>query len=178
MEKRTSYKLYSFLTVIMLAALVLTGCGSNDNGTPPAGASPIKPTFTINDTAGAAVVGATVYAIPAADVEALTAVALDSTATTTSGNYSTAAQAADEPLEDLISANSGSYVSAVTDSTGKAAFADDLGAASNFYIFVKPGTADHLPGGSICREAKAGSSLNNVTTAIAVSTTPSSAATL
>jgi predicted CXXCH cytochrome family protein len=129
------------------------------------------------DTTGTAVVGATVYAIPATDVVALAATSLDSTVTATSGNYSAAAQSADEPLEDLISANSGTYMSAVTDSTGKAVFADNLATSDKFFIAVKPSTADHLPGGSKCRDAVTGSSLNNATTAIEVSTTPSSSAT-
>ena len=163
---------------VLMTALALAGCGGgNDNGGGGGGPTPIKPTFLVTDTTGTVVVGATVYAIPATDVAALAATSLDSTVTATSGNYSAAAQAADEPVEDLISANSGTYLSAVTDSTGKAVFADNLAASDTFFIAVKPGTADHLPGGSKCRDAVTGSSLNNATTAIEVSTTPSSSAT-
>ena len=171
---RTRNKLGSMMALVLVSALAFAGCGSNSSDAP---AGQIKPTFVVKDTSAAVVAGATVYAIPVADVEALAAVALDSTATATTGNYSAEALAADEPLEDLIAANSGTYVSAVTDTAGKAVFADNLVVSDRFFIAVKPGTADHLPGGSICREAKAGSTLNNVSTDIVVSTTPSSSAT-
>lgn len=171
---RTKHAFSSLMAAAIIAALAFTGCGGGGGGG-TAAPSAIKPTFVVKDTSDTAVAGATVYAIPAADVEALAAVPISS-ATNTSGNFSAEALTADEPLEDLISANSGSYASAVTDATGKAVFAADLAASDKFFIAVKPGTADHLPGGSICRESRPGSSLNNTTTQIEVSTTPSAAA--
>jgi hypothetical protein len=92
----------------------------------------------------------------------------------------------DEPLEDLINGNFtppgggvATYQSAVTDASGKAVLTNlPVGATDMFFIYVKPADSDteHLPGGSTCRTAVSGTSLNNKETAIKVSTTPSPAA--
>jgi predicted CXXCH cytochrome family protein len=137
----------------------------------------------VKDTSGAAVSGATVYAIPAADVAEIATVPL----TMTAGNYVAGALAADEPLEDLINGNYtpagggvGTYKKGVTDSAGKAVLSGlATGASDMYFIYVKPADSDagHLPGGSLCRTAVSGESLANKETAIDVSTRPSSSAT-
>lgn len=169
---------YVFLAV--LAATTLIGCGDDNNDGPDSSG---PPSFTVKDTAGAAVAGATVYAIPAADVAEMGTVPL----VVSAGNYTTSSLAADEPLEDLINGNyipaSGGvavYRKAVTDAGGKVSLAGlPTGAADTFFIYVKPDAADtgHLPGGSLCRNAVSGSSLSDRTTNITVSTTPSASAT-
>lgn len=57
--------------------------------------------FAVEDTSGAPVEGATVYAIPAADLEELAGQPL----TLVNGNYTADALKVDEPLEDLINGN-------------------------------------------------------------------------
>jgi hypothetical protein len=142
------------------------------------------PTFSVMDTSGAAVQYATVYAIPTADVDALANEPLTLQST---GNYTAAALAVDEPLEDLINGNYtpagggvSTYHSGVTDGEGKAEIADlPTGESDMFFIYVKPasGDAEHLPGGSLTRTAVSGASLDNMVTHIVVSTKPSAAAT-
>lgn len=146
--------------------------------------APDVPTFSVTDTSGAAVQYATVYAIPAADVDELAnqPITLQST-----GNYSAAALNVDEPLEDLINGNYtpagggvATYQYGVTNAEGIAEIADlPTGESDMFFIYVKPAgeDAEHLPGGSLTRVAVSGASLDNTLTAIEVSTKPSAAAT-
>jgi len=174
-------------------AAALTGCGGDGDSSTPATTTTTAAsttsttlastgtTFTVRDTAGLALNGATVYAIPATDVEALAKQPI----TLTNGLYTADAQKVDEPLEDLINGNYtptgggvATYKSAVTDSGGKAVLAN-LPASANYFVYVKPAGADgaHLPGGSLTRTATAGSAMIGKDTAVTVSTTPSAAAT-
>lgn len=177
--------------MLVYAALVacmapMFGCGGSNSDNdpvvpPPGGGDPVVPTFSVKDTAGVAVEGATVFAIPVADVEALAAQPI----TLTAGNFSAEALTVDEPLEDLINGNfAGSgvatYKKGVTDAGGKAEIADlPTGATDKFFIYVQPaaGDAGRLPGGSLCREAVTGASLDDKSTDVTVSTKPSAAAT-
>jgi len=174
-------------------AAALTGCGGDGDSSTPATTTTTaasttsttlastSTTFTVRDTAGLALNGATVYAIPAADVEDLAKQPI----TLTNGLYTADAQKVDEPLEDLINGNYtptgggvATYKSAVTDSGGKAVLAN-LPASANYFVYVKPASTDaaHLPGGSLTRTAMAGSAMVGKDTAVKVSTTPSAAAT-
>ncbi len=178
MSTRTRHKLSSVMALVLISALAFAGCSGNNSDTPAA--APIKPTFVVKDTAGTSVEGATVYAIPAADVSEISTVPL----VMSNGTYTTSALAADEPLEDLINGNYtpagggvSTYKNAVTDASGKVVFTEDLVAADKYFIYVKPANATHLPGGSKCRNSAAGSSLNGVETSVEVSTTPSASAT-
>ncbi|MGK5092082.1 cytochrome c3 family protein [Deltaproteobacteria bacterium TL4] len=138
-----------------------------------------SPKFVVRDTAtisvgGTPLEGATVYAIPAADVINLGKVALASS----DGNYTADALAADEPLEDLVNTKGSTYMSAVTDVNGKVEITALAGKTEKYFIYVKPADeTKHLPGGSICRESVTGDTLTNQETAITISTTPSTAAT-
>ncbi|MBE0576666.1 MAG: hypothetical protein IH613_12315 [Desulfuromonadales bacterium] len=187
------------LAGLMLMALVMAGCEGDDGDdgvagpagpagpTGPAGpvapTEPLVPTILVKDTAGFVVEGATVYAIPAADVAELAEVPL----TLVAGNYSDEAKTVDEPLEDLINANftptSGgvaNYISATTDANGEAVLANlPVGDTDMYFIYVAPAAADigHLPGGSMSRDAVSGASLDMTLTAVEVSTTPSATAT-
>jgi hypothetical protein len=172
----------AFITAaLIMTAMAIGGCGGDSGGS---GGSAVPATsFLVEDTSGAAVSGATVYAIPAADVAEIATVPL----TLTAGNYAAGALAADEPLEDLINGNYtpagggvGTYKSGVTDSAGKAVLSGlATGASDMYFIYVKPAdnNAFVLPGGSLCRTAVSGASLNNKETAVEVSTRPSPAAT-
>lgn len=179
MSKGTRYNVCSLTAVIIIAALAFTGCGSSGGND----AAPIPPTFQVKDTSNAAVVGAAVYAIPAEDVAAI---ATQTVVLGTDGNYTTAAKNVDEPLEDLINGNytpvgSGvaTYQSGTTDADGKVALTSLSTGTAMFFVYVKPGSSDtgHLPGGSLCRTAVSGASLNNKVTAVKVSTLQSSSAT-
>jgi hypothetical protein len=186
MKKMSSVSVLA--TFAIMTALTLAGCGGDGDGGGAAvgggGTTAITPTFIVKDTSGAAVPGATVYAIPAADVAAISAQPITKGA---DGNYTAAAQKVDEPLEDLINGNFtptgggvATYKSAVTDASGKAVFTDlAAGATDMYFMYVKPAGTDtgHLPGGSTCRTAVSGASLNNKETAIKISTTPTAAAT-
>lgn len=188
---RSIRKMFVYAALLALLAPALGGCGSSDDPAtvPPATVPPTTEppatkvsTFSVKDTSGAAVVGATVYAIPVADVEALAAVAIGRDAATF-GNYSAEALTVDEPLEDLINnkfagSTVATYKKAVTDADGKAAIAELANDASKYFVYVQPATEDaHLPGGSLCREAVTGASLFDKVTEVKVSTKPSAAAT-
>lgn len=192
-QMRTSLRLV-LSALAVTAGMALTGCGGSDTP-PPVVAPPIvvppvvvppavvtSTTFTVRDTAGVAMLGATVYAIPAADVTAIAAQPMPLSQTT--GLYSADAQKVDEPLEDLINGNYtptgggvATYVKAVVDAAGKAVITD-LPTSASYFIYVKPASTDagHLPGGSLTRAALAGSALVSKDTAVKVSTMPSSAA--
>jgi predicted CXXCH cytochrome family protein len=172
----------SIAAALIVTAMVIGGCGGGSGG---GGGSAVPATsFLVEDTSGAAVSGATVYAIPAADVAEIATVPLTLTA---GGNYAAGALAADEPLEDLINGNYtpagggvGTYKSGVTDSAGKAVLSGlATGASDMYFIYVKPAdnNATVLPGGSLCRTAVSGASLENQETAVEVSTRPSPSAT-
>jgi hypothetical protein len=135
-------------------SLFVAGCGGGDSAT--ATPSAASTSVTVTDTAGAPVEGATVFAIPVADVEALSAVAI-SRDTANFGNYSVEGLAVDEPLEDLVKGNFtptgggvATYKSAVTDAGGKAELTGlPTGATDKFFIYVNPGPSARrqpLPG--------------------------------
>lgn len=175
-EIKLNRKIWLVSLVLMLTAFAVTaGCSSKSG-----------PNFSLKDTSGAPVVGATVFAIPAADVEALAAVPI-SRDDKEFGNYSAEALTVDEPLEDLINGNftpSGggvsTYQKGVTDAEGKAEIASlATGESDKYFIYVQPADEDteHLPGGSLTRAAVTGNSLNKGVVEVTVSTKPSTEAT-
>ena len=195
---KTKFRLVTAAIALAVTAS-LTGClGGSDSSTPTA-ATPTTPTtpttpaaststtFIAMDTASAALVGATVYAIPAADVVAMASQPITLTVGATESQYTVDAKKVDEPLEDLINGNYAptgggvaTYKQGVTDSSGKAVIADlPAGVANTYFIYVKPASTDtgHLPGGSLTREAVAGSDLVGKETTVKVSTKPTAAAT-
>ncbi|MHB8881955.1 MAG: cytochrome c3 family protein [Thermodesulfovibrionales bacterium] len=178
------WKRYNYIMLfVAVAAFAFSGCGGNDSATitPPA---PDGPVFIVVDTSNTAVEGATVFAIPAADVAAISAQPIS---LGTNGNYTADGRKVDEPLEDLVNGNFtpagggvSTYKSAVTDAAGRAVIEDlPAGATDMFFIYVKPAATDsgRLPGGSLCRTAVSGESMDNKETTVRVSTTPSGAAT-
>jgi hypothetical protein len=93
------------------------------------------------------VTAGTLYFVPAADVAALpaTTIAADSPN--------------DEPLEDTIAIGGAGYQKASVETDGTYRL-DPLAAGSYFVTFVpSPDDAGHLPGGSLCRTAKASAEL-------------------
>jgi len=181
---RQQNKMVVFLVAVLMAAMVMTGCSSGSSSSDtPAAVAPIKPTLLVQDTSGAAVAGATVYAIPAADVAEI---ATQPITLGPDGNYSAAAKTVDEPLEDLINGNYtpagggvSSYQSGITGADGTVVLASLPTGTLMYFIYVKPDANDsgHLPGGSICRTAVTGASLDNKVTTVKVSTVQSASAT-
>jgi hypothetical protein len=169
------------LALTVVALVVAAGWSSKSVVTAGSNSAAI---FSVKDTSGEPLVGATVFAIPAADVEALAAVPI-SRDEKVYGNFSAEALTVDEPLEDLINGNFtpagggvSTYLKGVTNAEGKAEIAS-LGANKKFFIYVKPanGDADHLPGGSLTRASVTGASLTGKVVEVKVSTKPSAAAT-
>lgn len=119
----------------------------------------------VTDTADEAVVGATVYVVPVADIPT-TALALTDIATER-------ASTVDEPLEDTIAARGATYANGITDENGL--YRITTVAAGSYFLVVIPAATDaeHLPGGSECRVALASTALVNHQVDIEVSTTPS-----
>lgn len=122
----------------------------------------------VRDTAGKAVVGATVYLVPSADVPktplGLTDIAVERAST------------ADEPLEDPIATKGASYTKAVTDPDG--VYRIPTVAAGSYFLTAVPAAADkgHLPGGNHCRMAMASTALVGKRLDVELSTRPSDSA--
>ncbi|NCP77893.1 MAG: hypothetical protein GW833_01715 [Desulfuromonadales bacterium] len=182
LKKRNIWKNLGFMVLAAMAALTLAGCNNSSSSPPIVPVEPIAPTVLVTDTAGVVVEGATVYAIPAADVAAISAVPLALAA----GTYDDTSLTVDEPLEDLVNGNFAAtigvanYVTGITDATGKAVLTGlPVADTDKYFIYVAPADTDtdHLPGGSLCRNAVTGASLDNKVTSVEVSTTPSATAT-
>ncbi len=178
------------ILTLTVAAALLAGC-SGDRGPQgaagPAGAAgsagatgpqgpaagvvtalPAGLVGVVRDTAGEAVVGATVYLVPRGDIPS-TPLDLSTIA---------AARAAtnDEPLEGTILAKGAGYAKAETDGGG--AYRIATVAPGNYFVTVVPAASDkaHLPGGSMCRTAVGDAALVGKQVDLKVSTTPSAKA--
>jgi hypothetical protein len=115
----------------------------------------------------------TVYLVPAADVEALSETPIDLFASP----EETAMLDNDEPIEDLLDANSESYEQAAVDENGEYRF-ETLPEGSHFVVwFPAADDARHLPGGNNARVAFATESLIGMQMNIFVSSQPSAQAT-
>lgn len=178
-RKSKMLKTLAYLSIVAMCTFLLLGCDTDAPSSdavdgPPATSD--EPTVSVTDAAGVAVEGATVYAIPAADVAELAAVSL----TLEAGNYDATSLTVDEPLEDLVNGNfmpaSGgatTYVSGTTDADGEAVLAGLAVDATEYFIYVAPATAGYLPGGSLSRSSVTGASLDQTATVVTVSATPS-----
>jgi predicted CXXCH cytochrome family protein len=71
------------------------------------------------------------------------------------------------------------YQTGTTDANGTAILSSLPTGTTTYFIYVKPAATDtgHLPGGSLCRTAVSGASLDNKVTAVKISTAPSASAT-
>jgi hypothetical protein len=123
---------------------------------------------------GLPVSGGTVYLVPAADVEALAPIDLS---TLFASPEETAMLDNDEPIEDLVDANGGSYERAPVDSEGMYRF-ETLPEGSLFVAWFPADDDDrHLPGGDYSRVGFATESLIGMQMDIRVSPQPSADAT-
>ena len=91
--------------------------------------------------------------------------------------YSRTSEAYDEPLEDAIAIGGTTFTQTTTDAAGSFSFASVPD--GRYFVTVEPGMADaeHLPGGSMCRESRDAVELRGSTEKVMVSSSPSSAAT-
>jgi len=115
------------------------------------------------------VLGGTVYLVPAADVETLSETPINLFLSP----EDTAALELDEPIEDLIDANGGSYEQAEVDTSGVYRF-ETLPEGSYFVVWMPAGDDTlHFPGGSSSSAALDTSQLVGMQLDIQVSSRPS-----
>lgn len=117
----------------------------------------------VRDTAGEPVVDATVYLVPAEDIP---------TAPLDLANIDNArASTDDEPLEDTIALNGAGYLQSATDANGY--YRIPLVDPGSYFMVAVPSDPQHLPGGSLCRNALSEADLVGNQLNIQLSTTPS-----
>lgn len=122
---------------------------------------------------GTIVPSGTIYLVPASDVEALSATPIDLFASPDE----TAALDNDEPIEDLIDDNGGSYEQATVEENGEYRF-ETLPEGSHFVVwFPASDDAKHLPGGNNAGVSFSTASLIGMQMNIRVSAQPSAQAT-
>ncbi len=95
----------------------------------------------VQDASGQAVEKATVYLIPAADVEAMAKIPTEIKRDSKN----------DEPLEDNLAANRDKYQKAATNKKGGFRIANVTD--GKYFVYVEPGDKGHLPGGDRANKA-------------------------
>lgn len=167
LSDRTTREVLGLLLLAFFAVWTVGCGGSSGSSAPPA--APGGAGFFVVDTANNPLVDATVYLVPAGDV--------DQTPFDGADVRNGSSEDRDEPLEDAIRLNGAGYAKAVTNAAGMAQI--PTVAAGRYFYFVAPAVADaeHLPGGCGCRVALDHTVLTGQTTDILMSTQPSPAAT-
>lgn len=156
---------------VMCAAALLVSCGGGGGGGsgPGPGGGPASAAFEVRNGSGAAVVGATVYLVPADDV--------DGTPITGAEILNGAAENRDEPLEDQARLFGANYTKAVTDANGRAEMTDIADGMYFFYVEPALNDTEHIPGGKESRVARSAVSFLGTTSTITLSSKPSATAT-
>jgi hypothetical protein len=156
------------LSIAVISALVaIGGCSGGPGGAAPGVSG--DATFVVTDDSGAFVAGATVYLVPAGDV--------DGTPFTGSQVLDGTAADRDEPLEDQVRLNGASYPHATTGPDG-VAFVQNIPAGDYFwYVVPGPGDTEHLPGGTGCRIARSTNQFVLTTVSISLTSSPGPTAT-
>ena len=103
----------------------------------------------VTDVSNAPVAGAKVYFVPQTDVAALALTPISLAPNTDMNTVRGATN--DEPLEDLIETNGTTYASATTNEEGVYRLVT-LPTGAEYFVVAVPSDADHLPGGTHCRE--------------------------
>lgn len=154
------------LSAVFVLGAVLSGCGGGSGG---GGGVVGDATFVVTDDSGAPVAGATVFLVPAGDVDG-------SPITATQVRNGNAADR-DEPLEDQVRLNGSSYPQGVTGIDGLVTILSIT--EGDYFWYVVPALADteHLPGGSGCRIARSTNIFLAATTPISLTSRPSPSAT-
>lgn len=152
----------------IVLAVVLAGCSGGPGGAP---GSPVpgEATFVVTDDSGAPVAGATVYLVPAGDV--------DGTPITGAEILNGSAADRDEPLEDQVRLNGASYPRGTTGVDGTTLVQGII--EGDYFWYVVPAASDteHLPGGTGCRIARNTAQFLVTTVGISLTSSPGAAAT-
>lgn len=148
MKRRCFQMLYG---VILALAVVVNGAQAAGKK----GAETLK--GTVQDASGRMIEKATVYLIPAADVEAMAATPVD--VRQNSSN--------DEPLEDSLAANIDKYKKASTDKKGN--FKIAAIAPGKYFIYAVPDGRTYLPGGDKANKAVSAAAFKGKTVKILLS---------
>lgn len=127
------------LSMCIIFGLVLVLVSGNTAEGKKAGGTILK--GVVGDASGQAIVKATVYLIPAADVAALGKSQIE--VRQNSPN--------DEPLEDSLAANIDRYLQGVTD--GKGRFAVQNVPDGSYFLYAVPSDPEHLPGGDLSHKS-------------------------
>src|SRR3990172_10096820 len=112
----------------------------------------------VTDGSKQRIAGATVYLIPAADVEKLgKASPIDRKINSPN----------DEPMEDTLAPNRDKYQKGTTDNKGN--FSIPKVADGKYFVYVEPSDKEHLPGGSLSNKSMTAAELAKTPLKIAVS---------
>ncbi len=155
------------LLALGLAAALLTallGCGDGELDF----VLPSDAVFSVTNPAGMPVAGATVFLVPASDI--------DTGDVTGNDVLSGAAETRDEPLEDAVRLRGASYPRGVTDAGGRVLIADVPFGTYFWFVLPAAGDTEHLPGGEGCRLARQSTTFLGTTTSIRLTSQPSAAA--
>ena len=162
---RTRLSMGNFLVGVALVGALIFQTGCNRSRSTHAAINLLVGSVVNGD--GDAVVGATVYLIPATAVVRTAFNAAEVLA----GNFNTS----DEPLEDLVdAAGPGTYRNAVTGANGSWGISVPLPLTGDYFLYVRPGAGDtvHVDGGSLCRTAISAESLAGSSRRIVLSGSP------
>jgi hypothetical protein len=153
-------------TLIAAAAVSSLACSSGSSGSSD---SFLGLRGTVTGPSGVAVVGATVYLVPTT--------AVSTQEITGAGVLAGSTMGFDEPLEDAVANAGGTFTQALTGTDGSyqiATIPDGV-----FFLYAEPasGDAEHLPGGSYCRQSVDAAALRASTLDIVLSSSPTAGAT-
>jgi hypothetical protein len=153
----------ALITAATLSGLACSSGSSGSSGTSTALRG------KVNGTSGVAVVGATVYLVPA------TSVSMQEI--TGAGVLAGATLGFDEPLEDAVANAGGTFTQATTGADGSYLIASVPDGKFFVYVEPAPGDTEHLRGGSYCTQSATADALRASTRDIVMSSSPPATAT-